>query len=334
MRQIKQLIKYIQKLTKYFLIYLGVLLIVGLVFAGIYNLLGVEQPFMVSIKIMGNVDIESKVEEIIAETILINKFIKTVVDLFLVAWLISKLYMPICPICFSKYAIYNPDRKVLVFRYWILKRRNYFLYNAKIRIVLTTLSEYNRGVNNIQAIWQWGKDKPHDSYKEKIQLNQIRGVRYIELDPEDVGEILKEICKSDKRQELRLDVVITANDENGRTFSKWKSYSIDEILLGYGFAPIEKNDLYSYKLFVDQIKDASVKRIAERGKFYNYQNFDKVYRIFTSAYAESVLTGEPDDKDVLQHRQIVCGVHKGIWDILIKIVNSLTYKFFNKPISI
>jgi hypothetical protein len=237
-----------------------------------------------------------------------SKFVKTIIDLFLVAGLTSRFLAPVCPICFSEYVVYNTKFKKIVFRYWIMKRQHYFLYDATIQICLTTEDEHIRGVNNITSYWEWtGSNR---------QLGKIRGIRFVELSQEDTAKLIEKIAEKHDEKGLCLDVMITGSDENGRIFNKWKSYKVDEILANYDFAPVTNDGAYCSKKFEEEIASTHADKVLRKQKnekFYNFQNFDKVYALSTvNTDIKQILKGEPDRDDLLTPEEVIEGKNKFI----------------------
>jgi hypothetical protein len=318
MQQIKQMCKYLMHYGDCLIKYLFGVAGVTVLFSLLYYYVGVEHPFLMSLRIIEDMDIENYGNNI-AYLLHASKFVKTIIDLFLVAGLTSRFLAPVCPICFSEYVIYNSKLRKIVFRYWIMKRQHRFLYNATIRICLTTEDEHKRGVNNITTYWEWTGSKG--------QLGKIRGIRFVELSKEDTAELIEKITEKhneNNEKGLCLDVMITGSDENGRIFNKWKSYKVDEILANYDFAPVINDDAYCSQKFKEEIAGTHADKVLRKQrheKFYNFQNFDKVYALSTAdSDIKQILKGEPDRNDLLTPEEVIEGKYK--------FINWVTRKFF------
>ncbi len=324
MRAKEQLKKYVGKAFECLRFYLLMLVLVIVAFGAIYQSIGIDRPFVTSLSVLAGMENET-VSGVLFSCFWIEKMLKNIVDLYIVAWLVSKILSPVCPMVFSKYAVYNSDRNALVFRYWIMRRRNKFLYDAKIRISVVLESELNKD----ESILKNTPDDEQESITFNIRLARIRGIRYIEIPKKEYDNFKQKPNEDSLKEKRSIIVSILAHDENGKTFAERKIYDVNKILSGYEFAPV-KNEKYCVGKYKDALKKQHVNikdAIDREESFANYQNFDMVYKLEDKGNKH--FKGKPESCDELTYEEVFCGKKRGFKLFLSDITNALTWYTFD-----
>ena len=232
----------------------------------------------------------------------IGRFATNVFNFFFVARLCMKVFEPTKAFYFSKYAVYDANRKKIVFRYWIPRRRRTFLFGARVMVSLITEDEYRRGVNNIKPLWKWDGNS-------KI-LGMVRGVRYIELPKRETKKLINCIRQYVNSKTLIVAVTINATDNSGRSLYEIHTYKLSDIIAGYQFAPV-KNDPYCADLLKKEVNQFSdLGRVLAKGIcFSNYHNFHCVYEQKSAPKKKvaKIFSSMPEKKHIVSKDEAVFG---------------------------
>lgn len=299
MRALMQFGKKIHYALLYLLYYLAASAFIILLFGLFYYFNNVCSPWKLSLEVFWGSE-ESILPEVYC-FIFAEKIINDLFALIFVGKILEKFLKPINPIITSKYAIYDTVKMKFSFRYWIMLSRFEYLYDVKIRVLLTEYETHQRGINQLKPLWELKSD-------DIQSLDQIRGIRYIELSAEDSQELINTVQKYPNKS-WRIDVSIRGNNENGTTYYKWHRYQPKAILIGYRFIPLQRHEYESdYFFSTDPYKtDDDISNFKKR-EFFRYHYFDKVYQL---PYSIS-FTDKKIRKDILTQNQICRKPFKGI----------------------
>lgn len=150
------------------------------------------------------------------------------------------------------------------------------------------------------------------------------------------------ILKNNVRHaDLVLDLIISASDERGNKYYRWEQYRPSQVLTGYGFAPMERNeDLYASEYFADSLKNDSAELIPKYKKTggVRFQNFSKIYKIPDAknksigfGYSEEICLREQDlKKELISQYEIVCGTKNPLKKVGYGLYNRIL-KFLIRP---
>ncbi len=358
MKSTKRFWVIIRKLIKYIIYYLVVLIFVGFIFGLLYWWNGEERSFYTSYENLIGMDIGQK-QALRASSqaelfrIIISfaeKTLKTIIDFFLIAVLVSKAFTPVCPIVFSKYAIYDTDNgeNSFIFRYWIMTKRRHFLYDVKIHVFLAEISAFGNDVNKIVPIWEWSGNNPGNETNNHVHthLDEARGVRYIKLDTKESDRLTSILASATKEERSRYSLYVSmrAYDNRGHTFFKQTEYVLYHIVRGYGFVPVSERDRFSVERLKKEepsYKGPLGKLMSEGIPFTNYQNFEKLYKysdksgitqkktadVFDIEWTESAENNAKND--VLQDLQIIFGRETGVKKVFVGLANRLTWWYYD-----
>lgn len=279
--QIKMKIKF---LMKYLLFYfLGTFLLVYL-FSVLYAMKGVPSQFELSFEIFWG--IESEFPESIQIIAYCEKVTYDLFSVIFVGAVLVRLLQPLNPIKFCNYVVYDTVDKKFSFRYWIMLPKGKYLYDVKLRILVTDHESHHRGINQLHSFWEANGDLP-----------QARGIRFVELDQNESQNLKKEIEKmkqkiaghgGEVKERYAVDFSIRGISESGTTYCGWRRYKDDEIITGYRHVPLQRHTYDSEYFYrtkpIDEEKVDISKDFYEKGKkeFFRYQHFDKVYRLSES----------------------------------------------------
>lgn len=271
----------------YTLLYLIVALIIIIFFYFLYRILGIDFPWYNSVYIFWGLESGTNISRnlVIFETIFRN--------VLFVAWtgsFLSKLLIPVNPILFANNIVYNNENKLRV-RYWIMVPYKQYLYNVNIRLILTDGPFINRGVNKTHTLWEYNEN-----------FNIMRGVRYIELLPEDSATIFH---ITNTIENPFITVRIQGQNKTGIIFYAQRMYSIpNNMLKGYDF-------VYTFQpecIKLAQKLGYQVEGIKPKKHLVRYENFDKVYSCCSQENQDETNT----NNDIFTLEQIVYGQYYGI----------------------
>lgn len=266
MKPLKLAFKSAYRILQIALLYIFFLLIMTLIFFGVYKAAGVAEPMQFSIDVIwGDPIIPTNAS--IAVTI--HKIVYDVFLVYIIGTIIAQQLKPTNPIEFSDVAVFNDQDNTFSFQYWVIMPRNNYLYNASVRLVVTDQREIDKGVNSLST-----------KFEIENTYNAIRGVRFIELLGQEAVQ-LAEILKGDA--ELLISLFVIGNNEDGVTYSSVKRYSRDNILKGYKYVSIKRSECVMQALeYIDSfsVRDkAKLQSLAMQKDFYLFNHYNKLYRI-------------------------------------------------------
>lgn len=148
---------------------------------------------------------------------------------------VTKLTVPANPIFFSRFFTEHDGK--FSFRYWILLPKGKYLYDAKVRVVITEDSEFIKGINGLEAYWE---------YEQSFDF--IRGVRYVEIDkvPQTVeveGKI--PFRESIEKKNATICIIIKGTSEDGQYYNYMKKYKKEDCVYNCKFVSIQKSEFNS-----------------------------------------------------------------------------------------
>lgn len=325
MRPLEQLKKKVRYIGLYLFDYLIASSVIIIAFGFIYKLNKVYYPWQMSLEIFWGFG--ERIPLIVYNWVFLERVVNELFVLIFVGKILEKFLKPINPIITCKYAIYDTVNEKFSFRYWIMFPQNIYLYDVKIRVLLTEYETHQRGINQLKTIWEL------DS--EIQNLDQIRGIRFIELSEADSQNLLKAIEKllqadngSGKRGKWSIDLAIRGNDENGNTYYKWSRYYYNRVLLGYRYVPLQRHEydsdsFYSLKKNLVNVMDFEYQDFYKTNKkeFFRYQHFDKVYKLPSSAS----ISDKRIYNDILSEKQIRVKPFKGIQQSVLDLCSLVTW---------
>lgn len=263
MRPLKHVFGSAFRVFKFILIYLLSILLFLFVFSLIYAHFNVVKPYPFSFDVIwGNPVVPEKLHKIaISQNILYDIFL-----VFLVGTFISQQLRPSNPIEYSKYIVYNQEKNCYFLRYWLILPKNKYLYDATVRLVITTQQELNRGINQMSA-----------QFEKQDTYISIRGVRYLKIEGADAFAFSRVI---NKEQDCVISLYILGTTESGITYSAVKRYGSIDIKNGYEFVSIRKSEYEKQIRTATPTKKRNLKRGQTKNKeIFRYQNFDRIYVI-------------------------------------------------------
>lgn len=311
MRPFIQIKKKIYLVIKYIFLYVVVSFILISFFATLYWAFGVKEYFKYSLSVFFGITNESDMKIYylsIVEVVVSNLFSSIIVASVLIRFL-----KPLNPINMSKYIVYNTKKNCFSFQYWIMLPEGKYLFDAKLRVVVTTPEAHQVGINTLPSKWESQDDKV-------LNLRQIRGIRYLELNEKESRELLEYInnqkynIAEDRSEKNRCEInfVISAHDENGTRYYRWQRYQITDVLYGFQFVPLQGHEYCDERFFSEeQTKEDFVTYIEtpyEGKELFRYQHFDKVYPL----KAAVVPSEKHIKRDILLKEQVIKGQYKGV----------------------
>lgn len=312
MKPILQLAKKISLIGKYIIYYLMISFVIVLMFAVLFKIMDVENPFIYSMNIFwGTWDKSSDKLYVlgICEVIVSNLF-----NIIIATSVLIKFLKPLNPIFVSKYFVYNTKLKKFMFRYWVLLPEGKFLYDTTLRVFVTTAEAHQVGVNTLKTLWRSRDDKV-------LKLKQTRGIRYLELRKKESQELLEVLKKNSKydftkehslKNRIEIDFVITGKDETGTQYYKWKRYHIDDLMYGFQFVPLQGHEYCDERFFsLVNTKEKFVaykETLKGKKELFRYQHFNKLFPVKNAVMPY----GKYAMKDILTKGQIIKGQYKGI----------------------
>lgn len=286
-KSVEQLLKRIKYIVQYIMLYILLLVIFNIIFIYIYARLGVSEPWRLSW------DVFLSVQDSIPENVRIVAYIERIVyDLFsvvLVGTVLVRFLMPLNPIIFSKYITYDTVDKYYALRYWIMLPRRQYLYDVKVRVMVTDYESHQEGINKLPVMWEMDE--------AELEYDQIRGIRYVVLSEEESKElsaVLKKIeeghgingKQSDRK--WNIDFVIRGTSENGTTYYGWHQYKHKNLLRGYRHVPMQQHEYDSedfYRIKYMSEEERRNRKIGQdyyeknKREFFRYQHFDKLFAL-------------------------------------------------------
>lgn len=329
MRPLIQIGKKICFVIKYIVLYVVVSFIFISFFATLYWLFGVNNSFEYSLNVFWGIANEINMKIYcwtIGEVVVSNLFNTIIVTCVLIRFL-----KPLNPIIMSKYIVYNTKKNRFHFRYWIMLPEGKFLFDAKLRVVVTTPEAHEVGINTLQSKWESKDDKV-------LNLGQIRGIRYLELNKEESQELLEYInnqkynITEDRLEKNRCEInfVISAHDENGTRYYRWQKYQIADVLYGFQFVPLQGHEYCDKRFFLEnQPEEDFVKcngTLYAGKELFRYQHFDKVYPL----QAAVIPSEKHIKKDILLKKQVIKGQYKGLRQKLLDMCSWIIMFFLDK----
>lgn len=324
MRPLNQIQKKMKFLMQYLFFYLLGTFLIVYIFALLYIQKGVTSPFRLSFEIFWS--IESEYPELIKTIAYCETIAYDLFSIILVGTVLVRLLQPLNPIQFSNYIVYDTVDRKMTFRYWIMLPKGKYLYDVKLKILLTDYESHQTGINQLETFWE-----PDNN---KMNLDQIRGIRFVELNEKESSDLIILIERmiqkhiNDKGEYIggncAVDFSIRGTSENGTTYYGWHRYKLEEILLGYRYVPLQRHtyaseDFYRIEPRGDKGGINASKDFYEKGKkeFFRYQHFDKVYRLPNSAFSSLA----QKRGDILSKEQILHGQYSGIKQLLLDLIS-------------
>lgn len=320
-----QLCKKIKSLLQYLFCYLlGAVAIIA-VFSGIYFQYGIDDSLGKSIKTFWAM--ENTLPESVIFWVYCEKIVRDLFSFVLVGYVFLKYLAPINPILFSKYIAYDTVDRKMQFRYWIMLPKGQYLYDIRIRLMLTNYESYQKGVNRLDSLWQMDEDK--------LELEQARGIRFVELTEQESADLIGHINAIKEKHmdewgkptgDYYIALSIRGSNESGVTYYGWHSYHLEDVLFGYRYVPLQRHQYASEDFYREKnMNDEELRKINlsedfyREGKkeFFRYQHFNKVYRLDKSLYSLKA----DKNKDVLSKEQIIHGQYKGIRQLVLDLMS-------------
>ena len=330
MRPLYQVGKRIKSIILYLIYYFLSSIFVTAVFAWIYSIRGIGNPIEVSFEVFWGLD--SHWNSNIIKWIYVEKIVNNLFSIILVGSVLTRFLEPINPILFGKYVVYDTVDKKFSFRYWIMLPKGQYLYDVKIKLLLTEYETHQRGINKLNSSWEMNSDN--------LQLDLARGIGFLELTVNESSDLIKAINKmcykyaaSNGRSfggEFGVDLSIRGNSENGTTYHGWCRYKKEDILLGYRHVPMQRHsydteDFYREQYFSEEerksIRASEDFYRAGKKEFFRYQHFDKVYRLANSARAKKA----EEQRDILTKKQIIHGQHSIPYQLILDFISFIAW---------
>lgn len=292
MHPLKHLFTITFRVIKYIFLYLALIALFIGIFGFIYSKQSMPAPFEFSLDVLWGSPLIPKSAKFI---VIIQRITNDVLLVLFLGTFISQQIKPVNPIKHSKYIALCPKVNECFFRYWVLLPEGKYLFDAKVRLVITDSTELNRGVNKLTTVFE----------KEHF-YNSIRGVRYFKLTGPEVSEFSNII-----NEESLISLYVIGTNETGITYSSVKRYKINDVKKGYRFVSIRETEYLEQAESVygegnqlpcsNSHQEKSCKRKKELMKYYH---FDKLYRTDKDC-------DEINEKDVLDKEKIINGQYKG-----------------------
>lgn len=332
-QSVTQVGKKVKMLCKYLVLYLFCAFLVIIFYAWIYYLNSFQNAFKISFEIFWS--IENNIPDYIKIWGYTERITNDLFSIILVGTVLAKFLNPINPILFAPYIVYDTvDRKFSI-RYWIMLPKGHYLFDVKIKLLLTDYENHQTGVNKINSTWSIDENK--------LNYNQIRGIRFIELSELESSELIKSIeclCKKHIHNgeyiggKYSIDLSIRGTSENGITYHGWHRYEKEDILIGYRHIPMQRHsyeseDFYREKYLTQEEKDlinpSADFYLQGKKEFFRFQHFNKVYQLPNHSKAEKA----KKNKDILTKQQIIHGQYSGIRQLLLDFCSFLTWFFID-----
>ena len=329
MKSLYQMNKKIKSICLYIIYYLLSTLIVISFFAWIYYVKGIVNSWRVSFELFWQIESYSFDEIII--WIYAEQIVNDLFSLMLVGTVLARLLEPLNPIIFSDYVVYDTVDRKMSFQYWIMLPKGKYLYDVKIKLILTEYETHQRGNNKLESLWEASGDK--------LELDLARGIRFITLTEKESTDLIKSVEEFYKRHivngihiggKYAIDLSIRGTSENGTTYHAWHSYKSEDILIGYRYVPIQRhsyetNDLYreNYLSEEERKKLNPSEDFYKAGKkeFFRYQHFGKVYRLMNSAVSKKA----NKNHDILSKQQIIRGQYCKPCQLILDLISFITW---------
>ncbi len=228
---------------------------------------GIENAYQISSYIWW--DLESDIE--LSNSFLITiRVLRYIVDVTIIGAYLVKFTEGINPFTMSDFFLYDTVDEILVFRYWVMYPAGKYLYNLKVSVKLLTRSNTLYGANHTQGLWE----------AELDSLDQVRGIRYIEVSHEDTLRFLDVIDQHKQNkssEEMYMIVSLSGSDSLGKVYSFSKRFDPELVLKGYKFVPYLE---YGAEVFLNHNngRHALLNHNLPHGNP-RYQYFDKIYEI-------------------------------------------------------
>lgn len=198
------------------------------------------------------VSISSQSDAVVNPLLFLARWTGVLLVGLLLGIIVAILTEPVNIIDFSRFATLSFDEQALVLRYWIKQPEGEYLFRPSIDVMIIDSHETNRGTPDVKYLFRWEipKDEP-DSPQN--QYFAIRGVRYAKI-----PFSAKSAYDSSKSLQSALDEVlcdypkahiafrIGGTKSNGSNVFKCAYYTSRNMLYGYKFVPIRKNEIVSY----------------------------------------------------------------------------------------
>lgn len=272
---------------------ISIIVVFSLLFGVIYLKNGVQSPFSLCFNVIWG---EPIIPDDLSSTIIIQKILYDVVLVLFIGAFVSQQIKPVNPVEYSEYISYCIGANKYYFRYWVLLPKNKYLYDAKVRLVVTEKAELNSGINSL-----------HTLYEITENYNSIRGVRFLRLLGDEATKFSDVLCSA---QSLLISLYIIGTDEAGLTYSAVKRYKKDAIMSGYYFVSIRKSEYLlqaQEALCLESGNRHSVIENSSSKEVMRYRHFNKLYKIDKNA---AILPCNAK-KDVLSAEEIVYGQYTG-----------------------
>lgn len=296
MKLLGHLYAFLLRFFKYIILYFIIVSIFVVIFSFIYSSKNVSDPFIFCIDVIwGTPETPENVKAITIGQ-------KIFYDVFLVLFLgsfISQQIRPINPIEYSKYISFCKQSNEYFFRYWIILPVGKYLFDAKLRLIVTLKEEFNRGVNSLACV-----------FEKEAEYNSIRGVRYFKISGVDASRFSNALSRNSS---LIISLYIIGTNETGVIYSSVKRYKPADIMRGYKFISIRKSEYKEQaKKACNSVLKPSKKFLHKSTKdssreFIRYQHFDKLYK----AEDDAIEISGKNSKDILDANKIVNGQYVG-----------------------
>lgn len=307
MRPIKHVFRSVIHVSRSVLLYLLLLILITVLFGGIYAVLGISSPIKFSVDVIWGTPVIPSNASCFT---IVHKIVYEVLLVFLVGTFISQQMKPVNPIEFSKYVAYNNDNNHYSFRYWIVLPQGSYLYNPVVRVVVTDEAELIRGVNKLSPLFE--KEEHYYSF---------RGVRYFRISGQDATELTNALQGND---DLIISFFIVGYNADGTIYSSIQHYTKDDIRFGYEFVSIrEKEYLEQAKSLNGHLRMRKIKKssVHKKDKM-RFQHFDKLYSIQNKKERITI-----KEKDVLSKKQIVFGEFFGPKQWVLDFLSTILAKY-------
>jgi len=333
MKSLTQVFKRIKTICLYVICYLLCSIIIISLFSWIYDINGVSESWRISFEVFWNIKIYY--DEVIINWIYIEQIVNNLFSLILVGGVLAKLLAPLNPIIFSDYVIYDTVDRKMSLQYWIMLPKGKYLYDIKMKLLLTEYETHQKGINKIEPLWE--------CREQDLELDLARGIRFITLTEKDSTDIIKTIEEYYDRHiqngkfiggNCSIDLSIRGTSENGTTYHAWHRYKRDDILLGYRYVPMQRHS-YDTKDFYGEeyLTEDEKKKInpsedfykAGKQEFFRYQHFGKVYRLRNSANSEKA----KKKHDILSKEEIIHGQFFKPYQLIVDLASFITWFFLD-----
>lgn len=170
---------------------------------------------------------------------------------------VSIFLEPVNSIAFSRYAVIDTENDRLCFRYWIRKTEGHYLHDAQMELLITQGIEHQNGSTGTNYLFRYRE--PENTPGVFVdRYTAIRGVRCCEIPLDHAyasdGRSLREVLvsafgpdevKSGKaaKSDWRLLFRVVGTDESGRVVYRDKTYRFGDVLYGYAFLSIRRDEV-------------------------------------------------------------------------------------------